>query len=384
MAPPITTYGYLTFSVLSFCFLGTLYYYWRPRALTFVALTRKPNFRPDYSVEKADFDAKGTGVMVFLHIQKTGGSEFGRHLLHLDVGKPCKITKPKNGSKHTPKNSKCYRPGQSSKQKKGKVQETWLFSRFTTGWPCGVHADWTELHECVARVLEYREGHKHKEREFFYVTMLREPVSRFVSEYAHVKRGATWVSARHCNNREVPKKYLRDCYPGFSQGKRWPSLTLVKFLTCPFNLGINRQTRMLADLTLVNCYNTDSYSREERDKRILESAITNLKSLPYFGLTEYQVWSKELFEHTFDLKFTEPFDSVHEQNVSKSQETLTSLQDSEINWIKEVNHLDVKLYDIAKKVFLDRVDRMRRNVSYFHHQYWSRYLVIDGNSELES
>lgn len=31
---------------------------------------------------------------------------------------------------------------------------------------------------------------------FFYATLLREPLSRFLSEYLHTLRGATWLSER--------------------------------------------------------------------------------------------------------------------------------------------------------------------------------------------
>ncbi|NXK47676.1 H6ST2 sulfotransferase, partial [Chauna torquata] len=39
----------------------------------------------------------------------------------------------------------CHRPGK---------RETWLFSRFSTGWSCGLHADWTELTNCVPSVVD--------------------------------------------------------------------------------------------------------------------------------------------------------------------------------------------------------------------------------------
>ena len=33
-------------------------------------------------------------------------------------------------------------------------------SRYSTGWACGLHADWTELKECVNRTLIQKEGHR--------------------------------------------------------------------------------------------------------------------------------------------------------------------------------------------------------------------------------
>uniref|UniRef100_A0A663MMJ8 Heparan-sulfate 6-O-sulfotransferase n=1 Tax=Athene cunicularia TaxID=194338 RepID=A0A663MMJ8_ATHCN len=87
------------------------------------------------------FDMKGEDVIVFLHIQKTGGTTFGRHLVQnvrLEVPCDCRPGQKK---------CTCYRPNR---------RETWLFSRFSTGWSCGLHADWTELTSCVPAAMERR------------------------------------------------------------------------------------------------------------------------------------------------------------------------------------------------------------------------------------
>lgn len=58
-------------------------------------------------------------------------------------------------------------------------------------------------------------------------------------------------------------------------------------MACPYNLANNRQTRMLADLSIVGCYNS-SLSSADRDRLMLASAKHNLKHMPFFMLTEYQ------------------------------------------------------------------------------------------------
>jgi hypothetical protein len=40
---------------------------------------------------------------------------------------------------------------------------------------------------------------------------------------------------------------------------------------------------MLADLSLVHCYNTAAMSRNERDRIMLNSAKINLRSMAFFG-----------------------------------------------------------------------------------------------------
>ncbi|XP_045454331.1 heparan-sulfate 6-O-sulfotransferase 2-like [Melitaea cinxia] len=57
--------------------------------------------------------------MVFLHIQKTGGTSFGRHLvMDLDLKRPCNCQRAR-------KRCHCFRPHSN---------EIWLFSRYSTGW----------------------------------------------------------------------------------------------------------------------------------------------------------------------------------------------------------------------------------------------------------
>lgn len=58
-------------------------------------------------------------------------------------------------------------------------------------------------------------------------------------------------------------------------------------MACPYNLASNRQTRMLADLSIVGCYNS-TLSSLERDRLMLASAKHNLQFMPFFMLTEYQ------------------------------------------------------------------------------------------------
>jgi len=45
---------------------------------------------------------------------------------------------------------------------------------------------------------------------------------------------------------------------------------------------------MLADLSLIGCYNSSYMNQEERNRVMLASAKRNLLSIAFFGLTEYQ------------------------------------------------------------------------------------------------
>lgn len=90
-------------------------------------------------------------VLVFLHAQKTGGSTFGRHLVR-DAG---------GGGVPTAcvcrrRRKRCDCGDAGGRQ--------WLFSRYSSGWACGLHADWTELHDCVPNYLDRREGQRRQRR----------------------------------------------------------------------------------------------------------------------------------------------------------------------------------------------------------------------------
>jgi hypothetical protein len=63
------------------------------------------------------------------------------------------------------------------------IQNSWLFVRPTFGWGitygCGVHADFTDLKRCSKNIKKYIPFL----RNFHYITILREPLARYVSEW---------------------------------------------------------------------------------------------------------------------------------------------------------------------------------------------------------
>nr|CAD7198228.1 unnamed protein product [Timema douglasi] len=297
--------------------------------------------------ENFQFDMNAHDVMVFLHIQKTGGTSFGRHLVRdLDLQRPCTCQRKR-------KRCYCFRPNRN---------ENWLFSRYSTGWKCGLHADWTELTSCVDSELDKNEGDTVK-RRYFYITLLREPISRYLSEFRHVQRGATWRNSRHwCGGHAASPQELPPCYEGLS----WEGVTLDQFTDCPHNLAANRQTRMLADLALVGCYNRSYMPAAERDRVMLASAKRNLASMAFFGLTEYQKVSQYVFEETFNLRFAVPFE---QHNTTLSGATISVLRDSQMDIIRSLNSLDLELYAFARKLMNERFARLRAKDSQFRERF---------------
>ncbi|XP_026157969.1 heparan-sulfate 6-O-sulfotransferase 3-B-like [Mastacembelus armatus] len=302
-------------------------------------ITSKFNFTERDLDRHVDFNIRGDDVMVFLHIQKTGGTTFGRHLVkNIQLEQPCDCMSGQ-------RKCTCHRPGKA---------ESWLFSRFSTGWSCGLHADWTELTSCVPVVMNKRDkkSAQKSKRNFYYITMLRDPVSRYLSEWKHVQRGATWKTAIHmCDGRPPTQDELPACY----SGDDWTGVPLGDFMNCPSNLANNRQVRMLADLSLVGCYNMSFMSELERGRLLLASAKANLRNMAFYGLTEFQRKTQYLFERTFGLHFIRAFTQINSTRAASVDIT------EKVRWrIEGLNALDMELYEYAKELFLQRYQYNRQ------------------------
>lgn len=244
---------------------------------SFITKTHSDFDKPNYSKvtfnqitsHNVTFNISGHDLLVLLHIQKTGGTTFERHLVHdLEIQNACSCSSDR-------KRCLCRKPNQK-KDANPNIYETWLISRFSTGWACGLHADWTQLTECLRGL-----------QRLFFMTFLRHPLYRFISEYRHVKRGATWKSSKsHCRGYNTQL-----CY---SDRPNWHNVTLNEFLSCPYNMAINRQTRMLANHQSLACSN--SY---DTNRQMLLNAKSNLDDIAFFGICEHQRASQILFEKTF-------------------------------------------------------------------------------------
>lgn len=255
----------------------------------------------------------------------------------------------------------CYRP--SLNPNTSHTKSTWLFSRYNTGWKCGLHADWTELTECVDSYLDTEEGVVN--RRYFYMTFLRDPVARYISEWKHIQRGATWKDSKFmCNGRPASKSEIIPCYDA---EETWEGVSLKDFMECKSNLAINRQTRMLSDLRQVNCYNTTGMSLTQRNNVLLESAKSNLERLAFFGITTEQAKSQYLFEDAFNLTFKVQFEAQSQHSKSD----ISDLDIETLDKIRHINSLDVELFEYAQKLMKTRFDKVKSEDTDFDKNYHS-------------
>ena len=318
------------------------------------------------------FDPGGRDSLVFIHIPKTGGSDFLRHLvtvmrdnLTLCLPEPASLSvTPESGRENRNKKKKkdktvCLRPNSSENDSLPKSSSgPWLISEKTLGWYCGLHPFYSEYKSCISfenSVAEERQRFD-PTATFHYSTMLRHPVIRYISEYLHVQRGATFSYRHVCRGKGVKDGEMPPCYPGYYSGETWKNLTLSWFTSCESNWANNRQTLSVANLETLGCFNHDTLTREERERKLLQSAKKNLRKFSFFGITEYQAESSVLFERTFGLEFGA---ELEQKPVSmlKSAPMLSSLWTNETvyNRIAEANRLDMQLYLFALELFASRL-----------------------------
>ncbi|CAH8825156.1 unnamed protein product [Trichobilharzia szidati] len=311
-------------------------------------------------------NGKNESVLVFLHIQKTTGTLIERRLV-------------KDGLV----NKNCYCFGRRRCSCRTQNGNTWLVSRYSTGWLCGLHADLTELTECVDNKLN-KIDRRTLHRRYIYFTILRDPIDRFISEWQHTRRGATWISASlRCNRQSPPFKYYKPCSFFINNDDvnnnttDWLNVTMQSFLNCPYNLAHNRQTRMLANLSRLECYkhltewsqpvsNTTSLtSISSVQLALLNSAKHNLVNvIRCYGLSEYLVYSQYILQKCLRITFKRSFIefnklSIIQQRLLYTHATIarSNLSSNVLDKIANVNRLDILLHNFAEKLFLYRLVR---------------------------
>lgn len=185
---------------------------------------------------------------------------------------------------------------------------------------------------------------------YFYFTQLRDPLGRYMSEYFHQSFIAGhWQDALlGCGNGLAEWADIRPCFLTES----WRGVTLDDFMNCKYNLATNRMTRMLADLTLSDCY-VDYSNRHTMRKRAylwLDSAKNNLQKMEYFGIMENKEWSDSLFSAVFQMGFK----NVRRRAVRSQSSELRMTEAQFLKMVKLVE-LDIHLYLFAKDLFERRV-----------------------------
>ena len=215
----------------------------------------------------------------------------------------------------------------------------------------------TDLKKCVARKFS-----SYNENDFQFVSFLREPVHRFVSEFIHVRHtGSVWVFEMEplSEQQTIFKEHMKNCV-GFNK-TNWARVSFDEFISCRSNLAINRQVKYLAKHSLDIAYRSDA--------RLLKEAKEGLESLSFYGIFEYQTESRLLFEKMFGerLKFcgrnhisrNNYFEKVPNSKERTHWFVKNSLSPALITKIIVINDLDIKLYEFALELFFRRLQFFR-------------------------
>ena len=308
------------------------------------------------------FDPHGNDTLVMIHIQKTGGREFRQYLVTVKRGSEylCNISSAMKeiveAKKRIPRTTARWKTVSCPRYPNKNQSEQWLISEKTMGWICGVHPSYTEYHNCLPKLNSIKFN---KLRKLHYAVFLRHPILRYISEYLHFHRNATWAARHKCKGKLVPLEDMPPCYPGFYDSVPWPNLNLSSFLSCESNWANNRQTLMLADMEATNCFDKKSIGKEEWERKLLESAKKNLESFVFFGITEYMDESLRMFENYFNMTFPSRLPTRNLGDLISAPMMLGLLRNpAHLTAIHKVNSLDVALYEHALKLFEGRARRM--------------------------
>ena len=157
-------------------------------------------------------------------------------------------------------------------------------------------------------------------------TMLREPVSRVISYYDYLR-----TSENH------PKYHLAK------------DMTLEAFIEHPqIDEMPDAQTHRIMGLLKKNEWKKDKRSKEQ----LLEDVKYQLEHrFSLFGLTE--MYDQFLIMAQKTLGWQDVF--YRRMNESKVKTDKTTIPESTISRIKEINSVDMALYDFAKELFVERM-----------------------------
>lgn len=244
-------------------------------------------------------------VLVLVHVQKTGGSHLNRQLVS-NLRQPEAIRCQCGGGGGV----KAGRKGRAKGHGGGRKRKwrcscrdgrgnLWLVSRYSTGWLCGLHADFAALAACAPDQLAALDAEAERPRRLRFVTMLRRPADRFLSEWQHARRGATWRKSQ-------PSCLGRRPRPCRSGDAGWRGASLAEFAACRANPALNRQARMLANASRTPCRTVLDSGNRTADL-LLVSAMQNLVGMAAFGLTEWQILTQYLLSRRLGLTFNRLF-----------------------------------------------------------------------------
>jgi hypothetical protein len=192
-----------------------------------------------------------------------------------------------------------------------------------------------------------------------WVTMLRDPVDRVISNYYFWRQQAKLAIENEVElTRDIALTLEYDLYT-----------YLIRPITTP--PVHNRQARYLFD---------DATTISEKfDQTLSDNILETIKQrlteeCTFLGITERYNESARLLYYTFGWR---PYRMVHKKeiNVTKDRPKINEIEPKIIDLIVEQNQLDIEIYQFAKDLFSTRYDTMiqrmlQQNYEHFFAQYF--------------
>lgn len=197
-----------------------------------------------------------------------------------------------------------------------------------------------------------------------YITMLRDPIDRIISNYNHIKvhpLGTNWVKDNFISENETILQVLQN-----------PEKKLIFMNEQTRELGLDLSEiypyeNLFNNLTKENNYLTFTSSLELDYNKLLENAKKRLSEFPYFGIKERFEDSLFLLYYTFGWR---PMKIDYKlQIIGKTNKEILSEELSQA--IQSCVYFDSQLYDFAKDLFECRFSNMVKDLikKYFEYRF---------------
>ena len=207
--------------------------------------------------------------------------------------------------------------------------------------------------------------------ENIWISFLRNPTDRIISYYYNLialdRMPDSW--AERFNNRADWKEFLVEIR----------KMSLQEFILSKNKKAVkiteNRQTQaFVPDNIRLNVKDWSIYNAEN-----IELAKKNLRErFAFVGIQEYFDLSLDLFSMTFALNPINAVPYTTNLNTKKTREAKYEIEPATLALIKEKNTMDIELYEYAKELFFERINKInRKGVANNHMELISNNIPLE-------
>lgn len=182
----------------------------------------------------------------------------------------------------------------------------------------------------------------------FVFTMLRNPITRTISQYRHILRSPNdnWTSPTFLKR---PDESLKEILTDASRASYITNLQ-VRYLSSSYNPLITKKNKY-EDRYLHDCQKQFVEYTIDNPRKALIVALYRLITIGFFGLQEFFEESMLMLSDKLKIKLPLPTEKVH---LYEKESSLNDIDPETYNLLDCTNNLDSKLYFIAKRIFVKK------------------------------